>query len=195
MLVEVGCEFFHYTYGHKLEGIFNAQALLPHNYSPKISVQTGQIFLNPNENKELPLLWFSTNSQWEPTSSKNIVNNGRLTRLSFEQGARMLGCVRFKLLEPQGLLSFEQACKFAKIPLRERKRMTDRGIAWGSYPKQWFALSRAVPLSALQAQRYDLHSKQWIDLDWNQRDLCAPQLQIVDALVDRPKGLTVLPAD
>lgn len=140
---------FHYTVGPKLPLIRRSGALLP-------------MGKNLGDN-ELPMLWFSSRHDFEPTAIKPLMSNRGLIRPSFQQLHEFVGCYRFRAnLE---LLSFAQACKFAKTPSKYIQLMLSNGAEWGADPEHWFATDKPVILKALGFERWN--GANWIQANFN----------------------------
>ncbi|AMC99350.1 hypothetical protein [Halomonas chromatireducens] len=109
---------------------------------------------------ERPLVWFSAHPFWEPTATKPRWTGGLLVPQTFEEYSDVFGCVRFALPADDGrLMDWRRACKFARIPKRDRWAMESIGKEAGGDPRHWLAVVGPVPLEELKVER--LEGNQW----------------------------------
>lgn len=147
---------YHYTYGHKLEGIRASGALLPTGAS-----------IPRHERKAL---WFSRNAQFEPTAFKLAVRDGRVLRLGFHELADLFGAYRFVLVNDSGLTLFRWpgARKRLGILPDAGQRMEAIGFDVGANPADWVATVHPVGLDRLELERFDSASGLWTAQSWEE---------------------------
>jgi len=99
---------------------------------------------------EIPVLWFSRNQVWEPTSRKAVINSdGTLKKLTkretFELGK---GLVRFGF--PEALLvPWKNLPKQAQISYTNARALETRGHAQGANPADWMGNLSKIPINEL----------------------------------------------
>lgn len=128
-------QMYHYTYGHKFEGIVEAGGLIP-----TTSVAS-----------EKPLLWFSPHKVFEPTAIKpRFSPTMGMIQPTFKQAAEEHVLLRFKLVDPAvELMDWSEACKYAGITGKVKKAMEKHGKSQKSQPANWFATPEALRLNQL----------------------------------------------
>lgn len=140
---------FHYAPCSRLTDIVNSGHLRPSNVGAP---------------SEKPLLWFSTNQQWEPTATKVLNTPNGLKALSFQEQACQFGCIRFGNDEANmRLMPWKQACDSGGIRRDARRAMVLYGHKRGAKPDQWFAVRTTVPLA-------DLTFEIWSCSRWNRAE-------------------------
>ena len=113
---------------------------------------------------EAPMLWFSSQQQWEPTATKLVVDSARrVQRLTFQQQVELFGCVRFGLASDDSrILDWKAACALAGTPGKLKRKMEAYGQSVGANPAHWFATAVDVPLPGA---RFQVWLGQWHDAD------------------------------
>ena len=109
---------------------------------------------NVGADGEKPMLWFSANQQWEPTATKDVINNrGERVHLTFKQQADRFGCIRFGLdADDIRLMKWKVACAYAGTPRETHRTLEKVGRKEGGDPAQWFATSAFILLDELHFQ-------------------------------------------
>ena len=114
---------YHYTTGQKYREISNDGCLIPAD-----SYMT---------EKEKPILWFSLETDWEPTAVKAVIADGQLRSLSrwetFQYGG---GLFRFGV-STDLLTRWPRIGKLAKTPKLMQNYLTESGKKQGASPKLW----------------------------------------------------------
>lgn len=137
---------YHYTVGPKLPLIAASRRLEPAGFGLALS------------RREKPVLWFSENSQWEPTANKAMSSDGGRTfrRPSMRELRDTLGLYRFRLdtrnpaaLNTAGIKVFPwtRAGLVAHIDPTDVARMVKSGLELGSTPSHWWGVLEPVPVS------------------------------------------------
>lgn len=150
---------YHYTIGPKLPLIRKSAALLP------LGKNLGE--------SEIPMLWFSSRTDFEPTAIKTIMRNGHFHRLTFDEMHAMFGCYRFRLNADIALLPFGRACKQAKTPQRAIDIMLRNGMEWGGNPADWYATKADIPLLALEFEK-------WSENEWRPSSFHLETIKIIE---------------
>jgi len=139
---------YHYTFGHKLRIIKEDGFLRP----------TG-VNISP---REVPVLWFSRNPQFEQTAAKAWLQNGMVTLMTHSEMDRMLGIFRFKLITPDArLYSWMQLQRKARIPPKTICHMIDEGVKRGARPRDWYGSFVPIPLGSMRLQRWNDPAQEW----------------------------------
>ena len=143
---------WHYTYGPRWELICASGLLL---------CATKHV-LPP----EKPVVWFSINQTWEPTSVKGIVNpDGTVRDATFDWLAEEVGCIRISL-NPEGrklLHHYRHFQRLAHPPTHVRKALERAARDAGADPGHWFFCLEPVP--AHLWDKVEIFERgQWIDI-------------------------------
>ena len=104
---------------------------------------------------ETPMVWFSSNQQWEPTATKMSRPGVKATigSAAFKNQLANVGCVRFRFPRDDArLLQWREACKAAGISSTTRKLLEASGRRVGAEPEAWKAVAANVPLADLQLE-------------------------------------------
>ena len=128
---------YHYTTGNKLSLISASQGLIPTS-----------VMIAP---KEKPVLWFSKDSDYEPTAIKLIMrSDGKAYRPTMKELHELIGLYRFSFSPRDNrLLTFSQLQRVAHISPQGMSAMVASGLRIGAKPTNWFGVMTAVPLSEL----------------------------------------------
>ena len=132
---------WHYTSKAHLPAILKCGELRPSNTLAK---------------DEKPLLWFSSNQGWEHTATKYLGNErGEISRLTFEEQARLFGCIRFGLCaDDPRLMAWPDACAWAGMTDKTRATLEDAGRKVGATPGEWLASYMPVRLIVLTFEEW-----------------------------------------
>lgn len=147
--------FFHYTTGNKISSILNDGLL-----------RRSEILLFPNEK---PVLWFSSNQDWENTTRKSIgfvSEQGQYTKylLDKKEQHKKLTLVRFGLsFKDHRVNDWNTTCKKAKTPLMMKYGLEHTGIEMGGNPRQWYGVLCDLSVEELTFQVWD--GNEWVDKD------------------------------
>lgn len=127
---------WHYTTGTCFMQIVDSGLLLP-----------TAVFVAPPER---PVLWFSTNQQFELTACKGVVraDGSRRTVSVEEMRDRGRGLVRFGL-RPELLLAGAELREQARIPPRMWQALVHVSRIQGANPDQWLGTLQSVPVQDL----------------------------------------------
>ncbi len=138
---------WHYTTEAKFDSIKSSGVLLP-----------ASIGVVP---PELPVIWFSTHSLYEPTALKGIQDEATgVVRQSTLDEMLSLGNL-YRLGHPvKGLTHGENIRKAAKMRLQDWKRLINGAKQIGGNPLHWYGYVGELPLSALTVEVMD-SSKKW----------------------------------
>ena len=122
----------------------------PWAYLPKMVASGCLRASNAGAPRELPLIWFSLNQQWEPTATKT---SGGFRRLTFQEQLVTVGCIRFGLAyDDPRLMPWKRACATAGTRREDRRSLEKVGKRVGGDPEHWFAIAGDVPLSDLDLE-------------------------------------------
>lgn len=115
---------WHYTVGVRLRSILRDKLIKP----ATAGVPAG----------ERPVVWFTTNPEWEPTANKGVVRYGKtvwLTRAETE--AEGGGLFRIEVAPETAPYGWEEFKRLSGITEREEKRLARRAREWGSDYHDW----------------------------------------------------------
>jgi hypothetical protein len=127
----------HYTTLTLLPQILNSGHLLPH--------MDGRV--------EKSVVWFSSDSFWEPTATKPCRTDNALVSLKFWEYRDLFGCIRFALpADDSRLLTWREVCQQAGLSRVERRKLEAAARKQGGDPKQWFAVPAAIPLADMSLE-------------------------------------------
>lgn len=127
---------YHYTTGHKLPLIEQSGVLLPTS-----------VAISPQEK---PVLWFSTNTVYEPTAIKLILQEGQPVRPTPGELHELVGLYRFSIsARDSRLRPLNKLSRLANISSKEVSRMVASGLRIGAIPSQWYGVLSAIALSEL----------------------------------------------
>lgn len=131
---------YHYTSVIAIKNIVKDKVLKVSNFGEKVSS-----------------IWFSKNSEWEPTATKRAKNNlGELFQLTKEQQYEHFGLARVCIKYNIRLTSWKQYKPLSKLPAIELKEMEKRGN-----PDDWYCRLKNVPSSEWESiELWD--GMQWI---------------------------------
>ena len=147
--------FFHYTTGNKISSILNDGLL-----------RRSETLLLPNEK---PVLWFSSNQDWENTTRVSIgvvSEEGQYTRhlLDKNEQHKMLTLVRFGLsFKDHRVNDWDTTCKKAKTPLTVKCGLEFGGRQMGGNPREWNGVFCDLSIEELTFQVWD--GNEWVDKD------------------------------
>lgn len=123
-------------------------------------LESGKLIGRADLETEKPLVWFSLNTDWEPTATKPIWQHGVLTQQTPHDYRRRFGMARLSLpANDPRLMDWRAACKYAGIPTRDRKAMEAVGKKAGGNPKHWYAAPGPISVSELKVEI--LEGKAW----------------------------------
>lgn len=136
---------YHYTVGPKIGLISDSGYLKPFGFGKAVNA------------REKPILWWSTNSHWEPTATKLIsLDRGKTYgRPPLEKLHEIVGCYRFCLNtrrldspSPAGikLLPWARLPLVAGIDSKDVYQMVMAGLAVGAQPNHWWGCLDPVSL-------------------------------------------------
>ena len=138
---------WHYTTGTKLPLILSSGELRPSGVQ------------SPGEK---PILWFSRNQVWEPTSAKAILlDNGQRILSKDENVVLCRGLYRFGM-QPDRLHPWPKIGRKARMHPRIRHGLELAGYQQGSKPSDWLGTTVAIPLERVTVQF--LEEEQWEDI-------------------------------
>lgn len=132
--------------------------LILHHYAPCIYlpsiIETGTLFTsNAGAPDEAPLLWFSSNQQWEQTATKiaGDAYGTNLRLLTFAEQWRMMGCCRFSIpAKAKRFMHWNDACQAAGMRRNKKRKMESSGRDLGADPAEWFALAESLGIDELE---------------------------------------------
>jgi len=128
---------WHYTIGLKLPLIYESGVLRPTD-----------VYI---EKHEIPVLWFSTNTYWEPTSAKGLLDVAR--PLSMQENAEFgEGLYRFGMPASK-LVRWPEIGKRAGIKAWIRNGLMRAGREQGAEPSQWYGTTKEIPIAGLLFQQ------------------------------------------
>jgi hypothetical protein len=142
---------YHYTTSEKLNSIYADGLLLPS------AIGIG--------NREIPIVWFSSNPRWEPTANKSIGYRANgldvpVRPLTTSEMAGMFTLVRFGI-HASRTLPWHQLRKAARIAHTEQRRLIRRARRVGSTPIDWFGSLDPIPIA--ETIREDMNpSREWV---------------------------------
>ena len=98
---------------------------------------------------ERPIVWFSSNQEWEPTSTKlYVTNKGSVRRLSKDElEKRGNGLVRFGVTRRTAKLDWTAIKRFSGMSPGTTRDLKVKGRRLGSKPESWFGSFDAVQRS------------------------------------------------
>jgi len=130
---------WHYTVGDRLVSILKDGRLKP--ATKNIS------------KREKPILWFSTEAEWEPTASKGWRNpDGSVLWMTREQMLdRGVTLVRIGVVASVNLMSWEVLKKKCGMPLQDALQLERVAIKRGGNPAKWYGTFNPVPKSKWSA--------------------------------------------
>lgn len=144
---------YHYTVGTKIPSILN----------------DGYLKLTPKEplEDETPLVWLSSNEDWEMTANKGaITQDGKTVVLTKEETSLYAnGLYRFVFNSNHlsNVLSFNQLISQELMPAPLGVSLVISGVKLGGIPSQWYAVT--VPLSIKNVKLQALVDGVWADLE------------------------------
>ena len=117
---------WHYTTGQCSIGIMESGVILP----ATAKVPAG----------ERPIVWFSSNQEWEPTSTKIFeAHDGRTWRMSKDElRVRGNGLVRFGVTRRTAKLDWTAIERFSGMSRDTARNLNVSGRRQGSKPEWWF---------------------------------------------------------
>ena len=129
---------WHYTIGSRLKAIREYGALRP---------ATAGVPAH-----ELPVLWFSSRRDFEPTARKMLVNSdGQLRRLSVDETAHWgEGLIRFGISSDR-CIRWPDLRRRCHMRSKDARQLEAAAHAIGAIPTQWFGVIGELPLSAVSA--------------------------------------------
>jgi hypothetical protein len=138
---------WHYTTGENFIKIADSGVLLPTD-----------AYIAPGE---FPILWFSLNQIWEPTSRKAIFNEERklvsFTKAQTERLGR--GLARFGF--PSALLTpWNSLWKLANISRKKAKALEIVGCREGAIPAHWMGCLHEIAVNDLRIEILD--ENKWV---------------------------------
>jgi hypothetical protein len=138
---------WHYTVGERFLTIEESGRLLPTDAC-----------IQPHER---PVLWFSRNQLWEPTSRKAAFDkNGKFKPLT-KQETSELGCGLVRYGYPAArLIDWNELAKRANIFYSHVKLLEKRGREQGANPMDWMGSFSSIEVSELILESWD--GKNWI---------------------------------
>jgi len=130
---------WHYTTGEKAKLIFESGELKP----------TGAFI----EAHEKPILWFSTNQDWERTANKWIMApDGKILPLTMEETRNMGGGLfRFGMPSLQ-LIQWPKLARLANMRSKIQWALEEGGLRAGADFREWCGLLEPVSIDALTCQ-------------------------------------------
>lgn len=134
----------------------------PWSYWEKIK-KSGQLIVSEWERKnkvKKPALWFSANTQMEPTASKMVRDiSGNLRVLSMNEQHESVGIGRISIRYTNELTTWAKYKYLGCTTSDEYDSMEKLGINKGAKSTDWYAIFRNVPL------------KEWVSVEkWNGRE-------------------------
>lgn len=127
----------HYSALTRLPQMLNSGHLLPH--------RDGHV--------EKSVVWFSSESFWEPTATKPFRTDNALVNLKFWEYRDLFGCIRFSLsADDSRLLTWREVCQQAGLSRVERRKLEAAARKQGGDPKQWFAVPAAIPIADMSLE-------------------------------------------
>lgn len=141
---------WHYTTGQKAIQILESAELRPTD--------------NYIEQKEKPILWFSTNQHWELSANKMLLlPNGSLRGLSMEEMGGY-GCGLFRFGIPfDKVLRWPNLARMAGMKSKVKRALEDAGQKMGADFGEWCGLLKPVSIFELYGQV--MTSKGWADIN------------------------------
>jgi hypothetical protein len=142
-----------------------------HHYAPCIYIpsifESGCLIpSNAGAPDETPLLWFSSNQNWEATASKMVSDGcGNLRTLTFAEQLAEFGCCRFSMLASKyPLMTWREACSFVGTSKDVRRSMEEVTRRLYAKPSEWFATPDAISVAELE---FSIH----LEGSWQRTDL------------------------
>ena len=111
---------------------------------------------------EKPIVWFSSNQDYELTSRKGVKRNGEIITLSKEETAQFGGLVRFGY-PSERLIKWPEVGKRAHMNAFMRNILMKEARRQGADPSEWYGSLVPIPLEGLTFQI--LRDNQWVDPD------------------------------
>lgn len=143
---------FHYTTCDRLLKIIASQAIMP---------ATAHV-LPP----EIPAVWLSSASDWEPSATKGVIDNGIRRQATLAELVVLCGClVRIEIdtthLHWLGPSAFKSALR---IPAGVHRRLIAAGLEMGADPSAWSAVAGPVPLQSFRRIEFSTETEppNWI---------------------------------
>lgn len=136
-------------------------------------VQSGAIQPSapPRERDEKPVVWFSSQPDWDPTVNPVVAADGGWTRRYATLDEIILitgGLARIGVAAEVAPHDWRAYKRLSGVSPRRAKAMYDRAVALGSRPSSWFVTFATVPREQWQAIEVDLDGQgQWLaDPHW-----------------------------
>ncbi|MBK7311199.1 MAG: hypothetical protein IPI93_10500 [Sphingobacteriaceae bacterium] len=85
-----------------------------------------------------PAIWFSKNTNWEPTATKMVFNGSEMVELTQEEQQKTIGMVRFGIPFSNQLVSWRKYGHIGKIAPKLHAALEQIGIEKGARPGQWY---------------------------------------------------------
>lgn len=116
-------------------------------------LNSGHLLPIINGHVEVPLVWFSAHTFWEPTATKPCRTDNALVSLKFWEYRDLFGCIRFALpADDSRLLTWRDVCEQAGLSRVDRRKLEADARKRGGDPKQWFAVPAAIPLADMSLE-------------------------------------------
>ena len=144
---------WHYTTMSKLDSILMDQQLRPST--------VGLI------EDESPILWFSTNEQWEETANKLAQIKGRATTLTQrETFEKFGGLLRFgiKANHPK-LVAWPEIGNQAGTPAALQRSLEQTAIAKGSKPEEWLGILSPLRMDQIEVVQIMMDYGEWFEIE------------------------------
>lgn len=92
-----------------------------------------------------PAIWFSKNTDWEPTATKKVFNGEKVVQLSKEEQLNSIGIARIGIPFSKHLISWRKYRHVGNIHANFHAILEQVGIEKGSRPSDWFCSLKNVP--------------------------------------------------
>lgn len=137
---------YHYTCGHKLAGIEDAGKLKPSQVPAWAK-------------HERPILWFSTNEQFEPSAVKALLDPATGAKVfDLDVLERKVGLYRFALAAgvlTVGMTQWPGCAVRAGMTEPHRVALAQAGLRMGAVPSQWWGTLATIDLEYLRMEVFD----------------------------------------
>jgi len=130
-------------------------------YLPKI-IESGRINLSTAGigKKEKPVVWLTTSSEWENTSTVGTLKDGVMKFLSKEEMCIQYGMGRIEIKPSSSFVTFKKFGTTSGVDPRIFISLYNTGIENGSNPDDWYA--SYIPILS----RYFLSVEMYIEEKW-----------------------------
>jgi hypothetical protein len=146
----------HYTLYQRLRDILKTGVILP----ATVGINEG----------ESPVVWFSTNPDWEETVRKRIVigKKGQQIGPLSKDGLSKYGFppVRIEVNPAKvSLYSWEHFKEHSGIPVKQAKELVKVAKKWGANHQEWWVCYEPVPLTSCLNPIEIWNGSEWIDIE------------------------------